>query len=177
MKLLVSKEVTGLTTEEVSDFLESIVCTPFGVEIVLFDSNGSAPNVVRKQLIFQNPDISSELLKKKDSISLVNSEEDANLMSMSLNEGVNRDCAAFLHFPKNVSLNKKGDIVKALFSSMSDQNIHATFCDYSQNGVLMVHNMPVIFCQRITNGKNTPINISENNGIKKYIPLELYNVS
>lgn len=176
MKLLVSKDVTGLTQKEVSDFLEEVVATSFDVEIVLFDSNGMETSTDRKKLIFDTPNISSRLMDAEGSIFVVESEEGENLNQKSLDEGVDRGCSAFLHVPRNVTLIKGGDIVTYLFSSMSDKNICSTFCDYNQNGTLMIQNAPVVFCQRITNKKKTPISILEGGGIKKYIPLELYNV-
>jgi len=169
MKLLVSKDITELTKEDIFGFITKVITSSFDVEIVLFDSD--IEDSVRRSSIM-------EIFKGQDRFCIVGSEKHVNLMQKSLEEGVNRGCDAFLHIPKNVNLTDARDsATDDLFSSMSDENIHATFCDYSQNGVLMVHNRPVIFCQRITDGKNTPINISENNGIKKYIPLELYNVS
>ena len=176
MKLLVSKDVTGLTQKEVSDFLEEIFATAFDVEVVLFDSDGMSAPTAKKRLIFENPNISTRIMDVEGSIFVVESEENENLMQKSLDEGVDRGCSAFLHVPINVTLIEGGDIVTSLFSSMSDQNICSTFCDYSQNGTLMIQNTPIIFCQKITDKKKTPISISESNGIKKYIPLELYNV-
>jgi hypothetical protein len=171
MKLLVSKDITELTKEDIFGFLSKVICSSFDVEIVLFDSD--IEDLARKSSIM-------EIFKDEGRFSLVGSEKHVNLMQKSLEEGVNKGCDAFLHVPRNVSLrdpNFDGSVVDKLFSSMSDENIHATICDYNQNGVLMVQNIPIIFCQRITKGKDTPINISENVAITKYIPLELYNVS
>ena len=167
MKLLVSKEITGLTVDEISQFLEKLSSDDLDFDVVLFDSNLEEPSRYSEL---------TAILISYASIGLVRSEKDDNLMELSLTQGVDRECAAFLHIPKNVNLNKNGSIVDVLFSEMSDSNIHATFCDYSQNGVLLIQNRPVIFCQRITNRNNSPLNVMEIRGIVKYIPLELYNV-
>ena len=163
MKLLIAKDITGIdvTEDYLNDFLDKI-SSSFQSHIVLFDGS-----LKEQYEHFQFPE-SVQYVK-------VSYEDRGRINLMGLNAAAVNGCAACLFFPQN-SYPKTG-IVEKLFSEMADENISATFCDYTENDILMVQNAPVVICRRVEENNGDMFNLQACKGIVKYIPMDLYNVS
>ena len=100
-------------------------------------------------------------------------EERNEALSIAVKTAVQQKCEAILFF--NRESFPKQDIVNKLANPLEDQNIFATFSDYTIDDMLMVQNTPVVICRRIENCEDL-YDLSKCEGIVKYIPLDLYNV-
>lgn len=163
MKLLITKDITGIdvTEDYLNDFLDKI-SSSFQSHIVLFDGS------LKEQYgDFQFPE-SVQYVK-------VAYEDRDKINLMGLNAAAVNGCVACLFFPQNAY--PKTGIVEKLFSEMADDNISATFCDYTENDILMVQNTPVVICRRVEENNGDMFNLQACKGIVKYIPMDLYNVS
>jgi hypothetical protein len=163
MKLLIAKDITGIdvTEDYLNDFLDKI-SSSFQSHIVLFDGS-----LKEQYEDFQFPE-SVQYVK-------VPYEDRDRINLMGLNAAAVNGCVACLFFPQNAY--PKTGIVEKLFSEMADENISATFCDYTENDILMVQNTPVVICRRVEENNGDMFNLQACKGIVKYIPMDLYNVS
>lgn len=152
MKLLISKE---LATDNIDKMLE-VLKSELDTEVIFFDAS------LNKDFV--------------DTGAInVDYEDRNNVPVLALKEAVARDCQASLFIPKNCEP-KQGLVDELLQPLIDDNNITATYSDYSLDGTNVLQAQPIIFCRRLEPDIENLYDLQQTKGIVKYIPLSLYNV-
>jgi hypothetical protein len=152
MKLLIVKE---LDNDKIQQFLD---CTQHSYDA---------------ETVFIDTSVNNDF-KDIGGVITIPFEDRKNLKNIIINIAQKANCQVVITFFKHII--PKIGIIEELVEPLKDDNISATYCDYSVDGVPTVQGVPALICRRIEECDGDLYNLTQCRGIVKYIPLDLYDV-
>lgn len=154
--VFVAKEVQDKIDDEYKDHFTRIISSEkYEIKTVFFDTSLSKEN------------------ESSDDVVCVDYEDRTDLNSIIINKA--RDLGFDILISFNHFSYPKTNIIESLCKDMDDDNIFATYSDYSTNGTPMIQSIPIVVCRRIDDD-NYKYDLNNCSGIVKYIPMDLYDV-
>jgi len=158
ISVFVAKEINGETVESDRDTFTDLFCgiddKDFIVKVKFFD-------------------ISLKKEHQGEDVINVDFEDRENINEILLNSARESLCDVMVVFNQNTAPKEK--FIETLCEDLTDDNIFATYSDYSADGIPLVQNLPIVICRRIDD-ENALYNTENCKGVIKYIPMDLYDI-